>query len=83
MLKNSESVAAAKEIEWLKEEINSRDIKIKWIQNKVKTEMDLHKVSLYFVLSKLFFYGYKCYLLIQLLGLPYKNRHVVTKDTAG
>ncbi|KAK9509108.1 hypothetical protein O3M35_006495 [Rhynocoris fuscipes] len=41
--KNSEVSNAYKEIDKLKEEINSRDIKIKWTQNKLKSEMDAHK----------------------------------------
>ncbi|PSN40131.1 hypothetical protein C0J52_23823 [Blattella germanica] len=32
-----------KENEKLKEDLNSREIKIKWAQNKLKTEMDAHK----------------------------------------
>ncbi|XP_045588756.2 coiled-coil domain-containing protein 186 isoform X1 [Procambarus clarkii] len=34
-----------REVERLKEEINSRDIKIKWAQTKLKTEMDAHQES--------------------------------------
>lgn len=34
-----------KDIEKLKEEINSHVIKVKWAQNKLKTEMDSHKVG--------------------------------------
>ncbi|XP_077992275.1 coiled-coil domain-containing protein 186-like isoform X2 [Glandiceps talaboti] len=32
-----------KEVEKLKEEINSQGIKVKWAQNKLKTELDSHK----------------------------------------
>lgn len=32
-----------KEVERLKEDVNMRDIKLKWSQNKLKTEMDLQK----------------------------------------
>ncbi|XP_053998064.1 coiled-coil domain-containing protein 186-like isoform X1 [Hylaeus anthracinus] len=32
-----------KEVEKLKEDVNMRDIKLKWTQNKLKTEMDLQK----------------------------------------
>ncbi|XP_043265458.1 coiled-coil domain-containing protein 186 isoform X2 [Colletes gigas] len=32
-----------KEVERLKEDVNMRDIKLKWTQNKLKTEMDLQK----------------------------------------
>ncbi|XP_030058553.1 coiled-coil domain-containing protein 186 isoform X2 [Microcaecilia unicolor] len=41
--KESEAVRLNKEIEKLKEEINSQIIKVKWAQNKLKTEMDTHK----------------------------------------
>jgi len=41
--KCGELSSAYKEIDKLKEEINSRDIKIKWTQNKLKTEMEVHK----------------------------------------
>lgn len=33
-----------REVEKLKEEINSHLIKVKWAQNKLKSEMDTHKV---------------------------------------
>ncbi len=42
--KTSEVFQTLKEIERLKEEIVSRDIKIKWGQNKLKSEMDAHQV---------------------------------------
>ena len=35
-----------KENDKLREEVNSKDIKIKWIQNKLKTEIEMHKVGL-------------------------------------
>lgn len=38
--------AAQKEIDSLKEELNSRDIKIKWMQNKLRTETDARKVNI-------------------------------------
>ncbi|CAG0880028.1 unnamed protein product [Darwinula stevensoni] len=41
--KCSEACQLVKEIEQLKEEINSRDIKIKWGQNKLKSEIENHK----------------------------------------
>ncbi|XP_073998483.1 coiled-coil domain-containing protein 186 isoform X2 [Rhodnius prolixus] len=41
--KASELSNAYKEIDKLKEEINSRDIKIKWTQNKLISEMEAHK----------------------------------------
>ncbi|XP_069697891.1 coiled-coil domain-containing protein 186-like isoform X2 [Periplaneta americana] len=41
--KGHEVFALQKENEKLKEDLNSRDIKIKWAQNKLKTEMDIHK----------------------------------------
>lgn len=46
MLKEGEATRMSKEIEKLKEEINSHVIKVKWAQNKLKAEMDLHKVGL-------------------------------------
>ncbi|XP_067129441.1 coiled-coil domain-containing protein 186 isoform X1 [Centruroides vittatus] len=41
--KSSEISALRRESERLREEVNSRDIRIKWTQNKLKTEMDAHK----------------------------------------
>ncbi|MEE6486787.1 hypothetical protein FKM82_014707 [Ascaphus truei] len=41
--KESEAGRQNREIEKLKEEINSYVIKVKWAQNKLKTEMDTHK----------------------------------------
>ncbi|NXG41275.1 CC186 protein, partial [Psilopogon haemacephalus] len=41
--KDGEATRLSKEIERLKEEINSHVIKVKWAQNKLKTEMDSHK----------------------------------------
>uniref|UniRef100_A0A8C5T3K8 Coiled-coil domain containing 186 n=1 Tax=Malurus cyaneus samueli TaxID=2593467 RepID=A0A8C5T3K8_9PASS len=41
--KDGEATRLNREIEKLKEEINSNVIKVKWAQNKLKTEMDLHK----------------------------------------
>lgn len=43
--KDAEATRLNKEIEKLKEEINSHIIKVKWAQNKLKTEMDSHKES--------------------------------------
>uniref|UniRef100_T1I685 Uncharacterized protein n=1 Tax=Rhodnius prolixus TaxID=13249 RepID=T1I685_RHOPR len=43
LLAASELSNAYKEIDKLKEEINSRDIKIKWTQNKLISEMEAHK----------------------------------------
>uniref|UniRef100_A0A8C9EHY3 Coiled-coil domain containing 186 n=1 Tax=Pavo cristatus TaxID=9049 RepID=A0A8C9EHY3_PAVCR len=43
--KDAEATRLNKEIEKLKEEINSHVIKVKWAQNKLKTEMDSHKVG--------------------------------------
>lgn len=40
----SELANAQKDVEKLKEELNSKDIKIKWTQNKLKAEMDTCKV---------------------------------------
>lgn len=33
-----------KDVEKLKDELNSKDIKIKWTQNKLKSEIENHKV---------------------------------------
>ncbi|NWY59241.1 CC186 protein, partial [Chionis minor] len=41
--KDGEAARLNREIEKLKEEINSHVIKVKWAQNKLKTEMDAHK----------------------------------------
>ncbi|XP_038266372.1 coiled-coil domain-containing protein 186 isoform X1 [Dermochelys coriacea] len=41
--KEGEATRFNREIEKLKEEINSYIIKVKWAQNKLKTEMDSHK----------------------------------------
>ncbi|NXD19932.1 CC186 protein, partial [Spelaeornis formosus] len=43
--KDGEATRLNREIEKLKEEINSHVIKVKWAQNKLKTEMDSHKES--------------------------------------
>ena len=36
--------AAQKANEKLEEDLNSREIKVKWAQNKLRTELDAHKV---------------------------------------
>ncbi|NXG12152.1 CC186 protein, partial [Sakesphorus luctuosus] len=41
--KDAEATRLNRDIEKLKEEINSHIIKVKWAQNKLKTEMDSHK----------------------------------------
>ncbi|XP_023609138.1 coiled-coil domain-containing protein 186 isoform X1 [Myotis lucifugus] len=41
--KEGETTRLIREIDKLKEEINSHIIKVKWAQNKLKVEMDLHK----------------------------------------
>ncbi|XP_029395042.1 coiled-coil domain-containing protein 186 isoform X2 [Mus pahari] len=41
--KESETTRLIREIEKLKEEMNSHIIKVKWAQNKLKAEMDSHK----------------------------------------
>uniref|UniRef100_A0A8C4UDX0 Coiled-coil domain containing 186 n=1 Tax=Falco tinnunculus TaxID=100819 RepID=A0A8C4UDX0_FALTI len=41
--KDGEATRLNREIEKLKEEINSHVIKVKWAQNKLKTEVDSHK----------------------------------------
>ncbi|XP_065602081.1 coiled-coil domain-containing protein 186 isoform X1 [Cyrtonyx montezumae] len=43
--KDAEATRLNKEMEKLKEEINSHVIKVKWAQNKLKSEMDSHKES--------------------------------------
>lgn len=35
----------SREVEKLKDEINSHVIKVKWAQNKLKSETDAHKVT--------------------------------------
>ncbi|XP_007435756.1 coiled-coil domain-containing protein 186 [Python bivittatus] len=41
--KENETTRMSREIEKLKEEVNSYVIKVKWAQNKLKAEVDLHK----------------------------------------
>ncbi|KAH0623731.1 hypothetical protein JD844_006823 [Phrynosoma platyrhinos] len=41
--KEGEATRMSREIEKLKEEMNSHVIKVKWAQNKLRAEMDLHK----------------------------------------
>ena len=36
--------ATQKENEKLKEDLSSREIKVKWAQNKLRSELDAHKV---------------------------------------
>lgn len=36
--------AVQKQNDKLKEDLSSRDIKVKWAQNKLRTELDAHKV---------------------------------------
>ncbi|MGH0166961.1 UNVERIFIED_CONTAM: hypothetical protein FKN15_051857 [Acipenser sinensis] len=43
--KEGEAARLSREIEKLKEEVNSHVIKVKWAQNKLKTESDAHKES--------------------------------------
>ncbi|KAF3827934.1 hypothetical protein GH733_001169 [Mirounga leonina] len=43
--KESETTRLTREIDKLKEDINSHVIKVKWAQNKLKAEMDSHKES--------------------------------------
>lgn len=43
--KEGETTRLIREIDKLKEDINSHIIKVKWAQNKLKAEMDSHKVS--------------------------------------
>ena len=48
-LQETEASSLQKEIEQLKEEVSSQGIKVKWAQNKLKTELDSHKVSFHAV----------------------------------
>nr|XP_034178904.1 coiled-coil domain-containing protein 186 isoform X1 [Osmia lignaria] len=41
--KHREVIDLQKEVDKLREDVNMRDIKLKWTQNKLKTEMDLQK----------------------------------------
>ncbi|XP_070608771.1 coiled-coil domain-containing protein 186 [Erythrolamprus reginae] len=41
--KENETTRLSRDIEKLKEEVNSNVIKVKWAQNKLKAEVDLHK----------------------------------------
>uniref|UniRef100_A0A1B6GEI2 Coiled-coil domain-containing protein 186 n=1 Tax=Cuerna arida TaxID=1464854 RepID=A0A1B6GEI2_9HEMI len=43
--KCSDLANAQRDVEKLKEELNARDIKIRWTQNKLKTEIENHKES--------------------------------------
>ncbi|KAJ1140303.1 hypothetical protein NDU88_006660 [Pleurodeles waltl] len=45
-MKESETIRLSREIEKLKEEISSYIIKVKWAQNKLKTEIDTHKENI-------------------------------------
>lgn len=40
-----ERIAIGKEMEKMKEELSSADYRIKWFQNKLKAELEAHKVS--------------------------------------
>lgn len=40
----------SRDLEKLKDEINSHIIKVKWAQNKLKSETDAHKVIVLFVM---------------------------------
>ena len=45
LFQEGEATRLIREIDKLKEDINSHIIKVKWAQNKLKAEMDSHKVS--------------------------------------
>ena len=47
---DSELNSANKEIEKLKDAINSGEVRVKWAQNKLKAELDAHKVCNTFTL---------------------------------
>lgn len=44
LFQEGETTRLIREIDKLKEDINSHVIKVKWAQNKLKAEMDSHKV---------------------------------------
>lgn len=44
LFQEGETTRLIREIDKLKEDINSHIIKVKWAQNKLKAEMDSHKV---------------------------------------
>lgn len=48
-LQEGEATRLNRDVEKLKEDINSNIIKVKWAQNKLKSEMDTHKVGQCFV----------------------------------
>lgn len=48
--------AAQKENEKLKEDLNCREIKVKWAQNKLRTELDAHKVVISRIVWCIFFW---------------------------
>ena len=43
-LQGKELAAATRESDKLAEEVNSQAVKVKWAQNKLKTELEAHKV---------------------------------------
>jgi hypothetical protein len=45
-LQAAETAAVQKEMEKLKEEMSSLDYRIKWHQNKLKAELEAHKVRM-------------------------------------
>lgn len=53
-----------KEVEKFKEDVNMRDIKLKWTQNKLKSEMDtqketqqkLDKATVIIIITEIYFY---------------------------
>lgn len=44
-MQENEMSRLSRELEKLKDEINSHVIKVKWAQNKLKSETDSHKVT--------------------------------------
>ncbi|XP_016402834.1 coiled-coil domain-containing protein 186-like [Sinocyclocheilus rhinocerous] len=52
--KENEVTRLSRELEKVKEEINSHVIKVKWAQNKLKSETDAHKVNQRTLNKKLF-----------------------------
>ena len=41
----NEIIAKQKEVDKVQEEMNSHVVKVKWAQNKLKSELDAHKVG--------------------------------------
>lgn len=55
-MQGKELAAAIRESDKLAEEVNSQAVKVKWAQNRLKTELEGHKVL---ILSFMYVYMYK------------------------